>query len=423
MRNEERVYGFFGAGIAFSLIFWPLLNSILSLGLAGYWLFFSKKQFSLQTKQGRLVVLFCSLYLLSIAGHFYSTDRGEALAALQKKSALFVFPLVLGTAINITAVVFEKTMRSFVWSTAAGCLYCVFRGLFFYFKTGDAAHLFGYGLVALKNMYPFMLALCCALSLFFVAQRIYITRREKGHLPWVDTALFLFLFLFPFLLGNRNSLFFISTALLLLGFTLIKKPMYRVLLPVLFFSFAGLAVYTNPYLQKQWKDLINTSKDNTIVLDNDSTLGRSWGGKALRLAIWQCSWDVIRQSWLIGVGDGDVQASLQEAYERRQFYFASRYNRYNTHNQFIQEAVAHGITGLVLLLACICVPLVYAIREKRMLYALFLAAFAFSCLTESILEINKGLVWYSFFNAIFVFTITSKRSAAIHGTAKQKVAG
>jgi O-antigen ligase len=151
-------------------------------------------------------------------------------------------------------------------------------------------------------------------------------------------------------------------------------------------------------------------------LDADQSLGRAWGGKALRFAIWKCSIDVVRSHGLTGVGTGDVQDSLQAAYDRRKFYFASQYNTYNAHNQFLQETLAYGIAGFVSFTACIFIPFFAFFRSLRanaggwnkQLYCLFLLCFFIVCLTESILEISKGIVFYSLFNSIFAFVLTSQ---------------
>jgi O-antigen ligase len=122
------------------------------------------------------------------------------------------------------------------------------------------------------------------------------------------------------------------------------------------------------------------------------------------LAIWRCSFDLIEQHGLIGLGTGDVQDELQKAYEKRKFYFASRYNNYNAHNQYIQQLLSHGIIGLVSLLLSIGIGFYLAFKQKNTLYFYFLVIFAVICLTESFLEINKGIIWYSFFNSLFAFS-------------------
>ena len=173
---------------------------------------------------------------------------------------------------------------------------------------------------------------------------------------------------------------------------------------------AGLAVLTiitgvtiTP-LKKQWSELFDFSGKASIVLDADSSLIRPWRGKAIRVAIWKCSGDIIKRHWLTGVGTGDVQDSLQQVYEDRKFYFASRYNRYNAHNQYLQSAISHGIAGTLLFVLCIAVPLYQNRRNySKSIYPLFLVLFSITAITESVLEINKGVVLYSFFNSIFAF--------------------
>jgi O-antigen ligase len=168
-----------------------------------------------------------------------------------------------------------------------------------------------------------------------------------------------------------------------------------------------VAVIYNPSLNYQWKDLIDFSEENSIQLDEDKSLGRGWGGKTVRLSIWKCSFDVIKDHWMWGVGTGDAQDELQKAYERRKFYFASMYNRYNAHNQYLQNLLMNGILALVVFLASVIYPLYLSLREggNLRMYTIFLFAVALIFCTESYLEINKGIVFYSFFNSIFAFCL------------------
>jgi O-antigen ligase len=59
-------------------------------------------------------------------------------------------------------------------------------------------------------------------------------------------------------------------------------------------------------------------KDSIPLNQNtDQSLGRNWGGRALRVAIWQCAWDVVREHPLVGVGLGDVQTPCRTATEKQ----------------------------------------------------------------------------------------------------------
>jgi len=163
-------------------------------------------------------------------------------------------------------------------------------------------------------------------------------------------------------------------------------------------------------LNRQWKELSGRANENVIILDQDASLGKSWGGKAIRLAIWSCSKDILQNNWLFGVGTGDVQDNLQEAYEKRKFYFASRYNRYNAHNQYLQLWIGNGIISPILLIGCLIIPLFLLYRNNTLKspYTLFLVFSALIFFTESIFDTNKGIIWYSFFNSIFAFTYLYK---------------
>lgn len=402
--NEELIFSSLCVGIAVSLIFWPLLNSLLCIAIFAYWLLVSTKKFSFKDLGSRWVILFSLMFFISVIGIFYSSDLTGGLDELQKKSALLLFPLVFGLSGIITPVVFRRTFAAFAWSTVAGCMLGVINGIYVFIKNGTTDYFYGYNLVVLKNMQPFMLGLCCLLSLLYLMDKFLEARANKSLLKKADIFVAIFLFFFLFLLGNRNILLTMSAFFIFYCYKVISKAVARFLLISSLGFLLVIAIFLNPYLHNQWNDLTDFSKENNIQLDSGETLGRPWGGKTIRLSIWKCSQDIIRKHWIAGVGTGDVQAALQESYEKRKFYFASRYNTYNAHNQYIQETVAHGIIGLLIFLSCIFIPFSRCLRKKgNTIYSLFLLCFAVLCVTESMLELNKGIVWYSFFNSIFMF--------------------
>jgi O-antigen ligase len=408
-KNQEQVLTALSVGIAGSLVFWPLMTSVLSILLFVYWAVFATRRFN---RPGwGLILLFSSLYLSVIIGSFYSANTDEAMFKLQQKSALTMFPLVFGTAVALTGVAYHRILILFAWFTLAGCLFCLGYGLVHLIQTGSPARLYGYQMVVLKDMSPFMLGLYCLLAVIYLLTAFYRGAFEDKKRRRTYVALLLVLSLFLFVLGNRNILF--SWSIVVIFFflrRLVKGYMRYVLVGGVLALFVAAFVF-NPSLRRQVRDLADFSASNTIQLDQDRSLGRDWGGKALREAIWRCSMDVVRTYWLTGVGSGDVQDSLQASYERRKFYFASRYNVYNAHNQFLQETLAYGIIGLLAFIACLLVPLLlYYGDANKQLYVLFLLSFFIICLTESILEISKGIVFYSFFNSIFAFVPTSLKT-------------
>ena len=407
--NEEIVYSIFCGGIVFSLIFWPLLNSILCIGFFLYWLLFVRKDLIFFKQNKYWIALFCLLYLVIIVSVFYSANTKVALSKLQHKSAYILFPLIFGTSKQLFKTIFKTTALIFLTSTLLGIIICLSSGVYHYYVTGVTDNLYGYSLVnPLRDMTPFMMGMCCVMGLLFSCDVIYKNLGTKNYkhywLITINIISIIFLFLFLLLLGNRNILIIGSGLLLYYLFKLLKKLWIRLTLIVGLLLLLVIAIKVNPFLNKQWNEAIGFSNQSSLSLDKDVSLGKSWGGWELRKAIWQCSWDVAKRNPFWGVGVGDIQDSLQSAYEKRKFYFASRYNRYNTHNQYLQEIIGNGAFGLAVFLLCLIAPLFAKMpADGKEFYGLFIFCFAFGCITDTPLELNKGIILYSFFNAFIFF--------------------
>jgi O-antigen ligase len=415
--KQQQILTILCIGIVVSLIYWPLLNSILAILTFAYWLFFLKKKFVLRSVRGSLVIIFTITYLLIAIGYFNSSNTEEALFRMQQKIPLLIFPVIFGTIKFDYAQFLRRILWSLSIATVSGCAVCLLYGLYAYLDTGNIKLLFGYELIILKDMQPHVLALCCFLSITFHLQRILNSRVGiLANKNIVDWCILIFLSLFIILLSNRMILFCWSITMLYFLYRFIPSLPGRVALTLSFIALLVLAVIFNPSLNSQWKDLIDFSEENSIQLDQDKSLGRGWGGKTVRLSIWKCSFDVIKEHWVLGVGTGDAQDELQKAYERRKFYFASMYNRYNAHNQYLQNLLMNGILALVAFLASLIYPLFLSLKKEDSLriYTIFLLAVILIFCTESYLEINKGIVFYSFFNSIFAFCLIKDKRNPIN---------
>lgn len=410
LKDERSIYVGFGIFIAITLVFWPLLNSIICFLFFIYWLLFSKKEFSLKTNKSQTLLLFLSLYIVALIGSLYSVNIKEAMLEVKQKIPLALFPIILGTTRGVTRKDTEKILISFSLATIIGSFICLLNGLIYYLNTGSKIKLSGYDLIILKQTTPSIFCVFVVFSVSYIANKIadhYIRDLTNKYIRWFWVGFF-FNFGFMLLLGNRMTLFCFALIVIYYLFCYFKTFRQRVFV-ILIFVFANVfIVKINPRLQKQWQEIIDIYRKNEIKLDEDKSLGREWGGASIRIAIWRCSWDIVKKYWITGVGNGDVQDFLQKSYEDRKFFFASRYNRYNSHNQFLQQLLSTGLLSVFLFCLCLLVPLKNSLFIRRnIVYTFFILTFAIVCITESLLEINKGIVWYSFFNSIFAFQTTN----------------
>ena len=408
--KETPVYSWLCIGIIYTLFTWSLANSILCITLAAYWLFISKKRFSFSMPGSRLVMLFISVYILAIIGMLYTSNIPEGIFRLQQKLGLTMFPVIFGTTNVVNYGFLKKISIHFIVGLALTCS----MGLGYYFfmtvVSNGGSMATTQDLILFEDTQPYTVGLYCLTGIVLILYNEQVRDSLRKNMQYFLITLFS---VFIFLISVR--LIVVCWILIALVFILdhIKSVLYRIIAGFVMISIVITAVGIIPALNRQWRELSGGGNENVIVLDQDASLGKSWGGKAIRLAIWSCSKDILQNYWLIGVGTGDVQDNLQVAYEKRKFYFASRYNRYNAHNQYLQLWIGNGIVSALLLIACLIFPLFLLFRKNALKspYTFFLIFSALIFFTESIFETNKGIIWYSFFNSIFAFTYLYKPKA------------
>ena len=108
--------------------------------------------------------------------------------------------------------------------------------------------------------------------------------------------------------------------------------------------------------------------------------------------------DMMAESEMYGCSQEVLDANLVD-------YLYIRYaidNEINAHNMFFETMISVGIIGVLLLLAYFVIPLVLWIKTKKfdMIYCSFLLMIGFNMLFESIFEVQMGIIFFCFFNAL-----------------------
>ena len=167
--------------------------------------------------------------------------------------------------------------------------------------------------------------------------------------------------------------------------------------------FAILAVmaalmYAVPGTRSRIKDTINELISFNGMVNNKQTNPRKF--------LWEGGLEVCRDNFWVGTGTGSADAALQIKIKdvnakfwdgRHSFYLRDR--NYNFHNAYLQHWAAHGLIGFLLLLGLFIIPLFStAITVEG---RIFLLVCAVSFLTESMLERQAGVLFFSFFYTLF----------------------
>jgi O-antigen ligase len=401
---EEKISLSLMACVVISMPLKPAVNWILSIVWFLFWIFFQKKDLSFQSTRCRTSLMLATFALLSIIGLLYTQNINDGLFRIQNSSMLFLYPLIFGTVKTDIKKTIRIVTETFIATFFVTCLVCVGVAFYKFSKDGSAHHFSGHPLVQWMT-YPYIFSLSCMVATIFLYEKLRHNTSDSQPLlrtPKVVVLLAVFFSAFIFLVSIKQVIISWVVVTMLYAYVLTKSKRFFFGLVVLIFAMALCAVLFVPALNKKVKEVVNTS-ENTIPLDTDGSLGRTWDGIAVRKAIWACALDAIAQNPWLGVGTGDSQDKLQEAYEARQFYFASRYNTYNAHNQYLQLLLDFGIVGLILFLSAHFIIPLYRLRAS-LVFITFSLCVLLMFFTESMLELNKGILLYSFFSSFLIFS-------------------
>jgi O-antigen ligase len=125
----------------------------------------------------------------------------------------------------------------------------------------------------------------------------------------------------------------------------------------------------------------------------------NYGSYFARWKIWEPGIEAIKEHPWIGVGTGDHQSELDKKFIEYNYF--EGVGLFNMHNQYLQTLLTHGVVGLLILLSILFRQFRKAVLNRDSLYLSFLTLFSLGCLTESMLNRNKGFIFFVLFSFIF----------------------
>lgn len=388
---RQNIFLWLCASFAFSIPFKAIFNSILVLVLFLFWVVFLPKTFSRSSL--KIVLVLSSLFWLGLLGMIWTQNSDEGWFRLQQKALLLMVPLiVLTTSPNRRWL--QVAFSAFVMGVVVASVFGLGLAAYKWAVQSTTRYFFSHELAEGLDLYTYLFALLCVLSI------IILTEAIRGNLPvhrqlttrFAGPLLISFLSVMVFLLSVKQVIVIWMVCGVFYAMSLKGSATQKAFWAVLIMGAVSVVIVTNPALKQKVMEL-RATEENTIPLDQDASLGKSWNGIAIRKAIWTCAADVLQEHYLWGVGTGDVQDELQKAYADRKFYFASQYNRFNTHNQYLQSWIAHGVAGLLGILAMLFLPMYF--YGVRSLFFIVSVCWMLCWLTESMLETNKGIVIFA----------------------------
>lgn len=386
-------------------LFLPLkYNSISILILIVHCLFYVPRKEKTESfkKNWKLILLLSSFYLITAISITYSENQNEAWKDIEQKLSLLLFPLVLLLQKRISLKELDKILYYFSVSAVVFSLLALIISL-----VEHSAIPANQELAGSIGMHASYMGLYVAFGFFIILER---SLKKTFSFQNIILQLIL-LFMIAFLASRIIAL--ASLIIAIVWFVILNYRTKYLLSIIVIAALVAVISYFSPPIKNRFYEAINI--EDQVVLDQktsevETDFRNAYGGRALRMAIWKCSWDVLSKNWLFGVGTGDDHAAIQQSYKDRNFVFAWKYNSYNAHNLFLQTVIASGILALLALLAIFIYFIYYSLKFKMLnLFAFVLLFFSIS-MVETSLNVQKGIVFFALFTSIFASFIQGRKN-------------
>ena len=366
--------------------------------IAGNYSVFKKKNvwIKLTTVLLWLIPIFHLLYLNSVNTYWYK---------LEVKLSLIFIPIIVLIAIELKREIFYTFLKVFIVGGIIAVIICLIISICnFYFLNNTRAFTY-------QNLSYFHHPSYFAMYLNFIVGILYyhlISPIKSFNINRPLTYILILLFTF-FIILISSKTGWISNILITTLFVIfsIKRKSFNKInfgfLLAIILSFL-IIFKTVPSVKSRSNSLINYISHNIFETDKKT---RSFSSSATRIIAWKCSLELISQKTMFGYGEGLSSVELNKLYKNKDYKQLENKNL-NSHNQFLQCFIDHGLIGGCTIIFFTIIMLFKSLKTKDYLYSLFLILITINFLTESMLETQSGVVFFAVFNTLFFFQWVDK---------------
>ncbi|MEN9340027.1 MAG: hypothetical protein RIQ62_1339 [Bacteroidota bacterium] len=147
------------------------------------------------------------------------------------------------------------------------------------------------------------------------------------------------------------------------------------------------------------KNRIHEAQQDRQHIDKNIGLANSTGS---RVIAWQNEWILIKQKPLLGYGTGSANAVLQQQLAENGYQHLAS-DGMHTHHQIFHTWLDTGILGVLSLLMMMIVFAKNFWQQKHTMGLALLLLFVLNLLTDDMLEVQAGLVFFVMFFCLFLF--------------------
>ncbi|OJX36751.1 MAG: hypothetical protein BGO87_13245 [Flavobacteriia bacterium 40-80] len=341
--------------------------------------------------------IFQIIFFLSVSGYFYSQNKIEAISLIERQLVIFIFPLLIPLAIKIT----KEKVTILLVTLCISCTLAIL-GLFTYslyvilqlqlpLNHLLSEDFFNHNFSNPIGIHAGYLSAYLSLSVTFLIT-LLSTRKTIRN---VIVSLILFILTVGLLFLAARSILIYTTIIAVVFYPMfyVKRKGRYLFFFTIIVGLSLLFITKNQFLNSRFSENLmedinfKSSYNNLEIIEPRSER-------------WKIGLNLVKNAAFIGYGTGDERDQLKVKYKEKG-YIISYIERYNVHNQYLSILIKHGILGLGIFLFAFGYYIRLAVKSRSYIYISFLFGISFFFLTENVLDTNKGIFFFAFFNTIF----------------------
>lgn len=343
--------------------------------------------------------LLISIYLLGALALVYSPDRQEGANIMTRQLAIFLFPVLFSLS---TLDLSRCKLSLFTWFAIS----CTITIIYLYADALLSIHQFRkpfsalFTLAYMNHNFSLPIGIHATYLSLYVAFAIVIL----FYLLSIEPVSWLKFFYAGCLLVLLAGLMQLSSRAVFIALLLVINTCFPLLLypawqrlklsviallasAALLFIILGVDAFKERYISELKKDLAERS----AMMEVDEP----------RMARWEAMLGLVKKSPVIGYGTGAEKEMLKATYFEKKLY-TSYLNEFNTHNEYLSFLLKTGLIGLGLFLLLLFTGFRRAWRNRDLLFMSFMLFITVVCVSENLLDLNKGIFFYGFFFSLFL---------------------
>jgi O-antigen ligase len=389
------------------------VSNVAMFALVGLWLITGDwRQTIGELGKKKVVLLILGFYLLHVAGLIFTDNFPSAYKELEKKIPLLLIPLVVVSADDVfMRSARKKLLGFFVKCCVLTCFILLGIAIYRFFMTGNSeVFYFTEFSKVINNFNPIYLAMYVVFAF-----AIYFYELEPGFSDKVifKIVFYLVCLFFLVLISSKNSLLVFMIITIHYVFKNIRGFKTRMIVMLAALALVAALISFSTTTKERIRDVIDS--DLAGIFEDEYTVNATtFSGLTIRLSFWKVTFkELARENKLLtGVGTGDQYDFLNRVYEPYGLIAAGFVN-FNLHNSYMEVLLEHGFFAVIYFLIMWVLFIKNANAGKDQVLMLFVFIFLCFSLTESLLNVNKGIAFFSFWVAFLIKSRSANPAAEV----------